>query len=240
LLHIIFIIMKSNHIINLMVVLSFIVLQLSDISAKSLNLNFNQPSSIHFQKDLLVTQLKISGAIDKKIISTILNTYPNVVDLDMLNSKIVAFTDKEKVLFPANEIPIGVFNRKEKLKSVILPRNVTSIGKGAFWSCKNIELLVLPDSIKVIDQFAFQLCTKLKLIIFPKSLMSIGGACFAGCSSLKVVKYLGKNPPLMPEWNPFPDFEANNCVVYVPAESLNKYKEMAFLKDFQIFPIKKK
>jgi hypothetical protein len=68
------------------------------------------PTSFTQKMDLLVTELKVTGVINKNTISRILNFYPN----DLLNSKIVAFTDQKQVVYCANEIPSGAFNKKTK------------------------------------------------------------------------------------------------------------------------------
>lgn len=228
--------MKSKYFYNSLIIFFCFALNLNQISAKIISLDIAQPSSFVSKKDGQVTQLKVTGVINKKTISTILNLYPNVVELDMLNTKIVEFTDERQVSYPANVVPMEAFNRNQKLKSVILPRGTVKIGQGAFWNCTNLENVILPNSVQVIDKFSFQLCSKLKHITLPVGLVSIGGASFAGCKSLKVIKCMNKKPPLMSEWNPFPDIEMNNCILYVPKESIEIYKELLFFKTFQIKP----
>ena len=210
----------------------------SQIYAKSISLVIEQPSSFFGKKDVLVTQLKISGVINKKTIATINHLYPNIEKLDMRAVKIMAYTDENRVVYLANEIPTSAFIKKQKLKTVILPHGVIRIGKGAFWNCPNLESVILSNSVQVIDKFAFQLCHKLSNITFPESLESIGGASFAGCELLSTIYCRSKIPPLMPDWNPFPDVKSDACVIYVPEKSIEKYKKIPFLKNFQILAIR--
>jgi hypothetical protein len=218
---------------SLVFVLCIAFLQ-SNLFAMSKTLNITDPNSILDKKNEQITHLKIGGIINRKTIAKINKLFPNVEVLDMNKARIVAYTDVNNVRYRANEIPIAAFNRSLNLKSVILPRDVVKIGKGAFWNCANLEKIVLPDSIQIIDQFAFQLCTKLRHITFPQRLVYIGGASFAGCSLLSSQKFTSKIPPQMPEWNPFSDIKPNECLIYVPAKSFSAYKKMLFLRNFQI------
>lgn len=230
--------MRTKFFFQLLFIFNCISLVHNEAYPKSINLNIEHPSTFQSNKDASVTHLIVSGMINKKTINTLNDLYPNLEELNMQDAKIVAFTDENKVLYPANEIPTGAFNKRLKLKSVILPHGVVKIGKGAFWSCANLEKVVLSDSVRVIDQFAFQLCGKLRQITFPESLVSIGGASFASCPSLVAIKCTSKIPPLMSEWSPFPDIIPNTCVLYVPAESIANYQNTRFLKDFLIKALK--
>ena len=223
----------SKSIKSLVFVLCIAFLQ-CNLFAMSKTLNITDPNSIPDKRNEQVTQLKVVGIIHRKTIVQINKLFPSIEVLDMSMAKIVAYTDENNVQYKANEIPVAAFNKKLNLKSVILPRDVVKIGKGAFWNCENLERITLPDSIQIIDQFAFQLCVKLRHITFPQRLVYIGGASFAGCSLLSSQKFTSKIPPQMPEWNPFPDLNPNKCTIYVPAQSLSAYKKMIFLKAFQI------
>ena len=226
--------MKPKYYFSLILILFFFTLNFNQIQAKSISLEIANPSSFQNKKDLQVTVLKVTGSINKKTISSLLNLYPNIENLDLSNSKIVAFTDEHMLVYPANEIPSSLFSKQIKLKSVILPNGIVKIGKGAFWSCSSLENIVLPNTVKVIERFAFQLCSNLKHITFPANLMTLGGASFTGCESLKTIKYSSKNPPLMPEWSPFTDMKPNTCIIYVPAASIENYRNSKYLDIFQI------
>ncbi len=222
---------------TILVVMCFLAFN-NFVFSKSLSLNFKQPLALQAQKDATITHLKVSGVINRKTIATLNALYPNIVELNMRDAVIVAFTETNKVVSRANEIPISSFIKKPKLRSVILPRGVVKIGKGAFWSCQNLEQIILPDSLKIIDQFAFQLCGKLRQITFPIELEYIGGASFASCSSLTTIKCTSTTPPQMPEWNPFPDMKPNSCVLLVPSKALAAYQKSPFLNEFLIKALK--
>ncbi len=73
----------------------------------------------------------------------------------------------------------------DKLTTISLPGTIVSIGKEAFYGCKNLESATLPDSIRIIDEKAFGECSSLRSISIPPSVSSIGSNAFSGCTELK-------------------------------------------------------
>ena len=72
---------------------------------------------------------------------------------------------------------------------VIIPgsidgKNVTSIGRGAFFRCKNLTSVTMPDGILIIGEAAFFGCEQLTYIIISNSATAIGEMAFFGCESL--------------------------------------------------------
>lgn len=65
-----------------------------------------------------------------------------------------------------NVIPEHMFWKLDKLKTVILPKNVTKIDDNAFYDCLNIETIVVGDATTEIGNDAFGLCKNLKNIVF--------------------------------------------------------------------------
>lgn len=70
------------------------------------------------------------------------------------------------------------------IDSVTIPQKVTSIGKRAFYDCKNLTTLVLGEDIKTIGNYAFECCTSLTGVTIPQSVTSIGYSAFEGCTAL--------------------------------------------------------
>ena len=69
-------------------------------------------------------------------------------------------------------------------KSVI-PKDVISIGKGAFQDCKLIESVVIGNEITSIGERAFKGCTSLSYLVIGDNVTSIGSYAFFDCSSLE-------------------------------------------------------
>ncbi len=95
--------------------------------------------------------------------------------------------------------------------SCVLPEDITSIGRYAFWECTSLgEELVIPNKVDTIGYGAFQGCSRLEDVTFsarlkrieghafynsgiaflklPTSLESIGSSAFASCDNLHTVR----------------------------------------------------
>lgn len=68
--------------------------------------------------------------------------------------------------------------------TTIIPESVTSIGSGAFFSCRNLTSINIPESVTSIEALAFRNCSSLTSISISENVTNIGGYAFSGCSSL--------------------------------------------------------
>lgn len=86
------------------------------------------------------------------------------------------------------EIGSGAF-LNSSLKTIILGKNVKSIGERAFAKCKELEVVDFSKaiSLKEIKGEAFIGCSSLKEIILPESLEYLGRNAFEDCETLKNV-----------------------------------------------------
>ena len=60
------------------------------------------------------------------------------------------------------------------IKSVSLPKGLTSIGYAAFYGCTSLTSITIPDGITRIGTSAFADCTSLTSLELPESVLSIG------------------------------------------------------------------
>ena len=90
---------------------------------------------------------------------------------------------------PVVGLAADLFNVRSNgtVRNVIVPDTVTTIGEGAFESCKNLESIVLSKRLQEIYREAFHNCTKLKSIVLPNTMKKIGISAFEGCHSLSSV-----------------------------------------------------
>jgi len=108
------------------------------------------------------------------------------------------------------EIPYETFYYRSNLRSVVLPKNLQTIGSNAFYGCYSLTEITLPESLQSIGYWAFGNCENLKSIT---------------CKTfLPIVLY----DYIMSEWN------ANQCTLYVPAIAVEAYKNAYFWQYFQI------
>ena len=129
------------------------------------------------------------------------------------------------------------FSCCEKLSSIIIPNGVTSIGRAAFNNCGNLTEVVMPSDLTSIGQWAFRGCRRLKEVIIPWRVTTIDVEAFDYCDSLSSITVLNTTPPKLVRLNANGHRILGKSVsVYVPAESVEKYKsaegwKLANIKD---------
>lgn len=80
----------------------------------------------------------------------------------------------------------GAFQHLSNLKHLVIPDNVTTIGKGAFAAC-GLEDVTLPNGLLTLEDELFYGCSSLKSVTLPDSLTSIGARVFVNDHSLKEI-----------------------------------------------------
>lgn len=81
--------------------------------------------------------------------------------------------------------------RGQVMESVVLPRQLESVGKGAFEACEKLTSVAFNNKCKSIGNAAFRGCKNLNEIILPDSITSIGTTAFGNCEAMKNVKLPG-------------------------------------------------
>lgn len=131
-----------------------------------------------------------------------------------------------------------------ELKAIVIPDKVEQIGYGAFYGCYNATSLHLGSGLKSIGDYAFNGCSMLTSVVIPDNVESIGyyafmfcrsisyisigtgvrsssDNCFYFCSDIKTV--ICKLTEVPDSW--WFDRDYPDATLYVPAESLDAYKE---------------
>ncbi|MBR4758543.1 MAG: BspA family leucine-rich repeat surface protein [Lachnospiraceae bacterium] len=127
------------------------------------------------------------------------------------------------------EIAEGAFEKNTKVTTVVIGKNVRTIGKNAFKGCKKVtKVTVKGDALEVIGEGAFQNCNKLTSITFGKKVKQIGKNAFNGAKKLKTLRFKGSIKKSKIGKGAFKNIY-KKATVYIP-KTLSKKQQNTFKK----------
>ena len=100
---------------------------------------------------------------------------------------------------------------KEKIKKVVVENGVINIGILAFSDCSSLTSVEIPNSVTTIETYAFK-----------------------GCTSLTSITFKGSTPPEF--WENVFEGVNKSISIYVPAYSIDAYKEVLGFSNIQAIP----
>ena len=135
-------------------------------------------------------------------------------------------------------IPEGVtyignyaFTLCEKLPIIAIPQSVEYIGDSAFTACKKLVSFDIPERVISVGDGVLKDCKKLTYLTISASVISIGDWAFAGCERLLSVTNHALTPQTISA-DVFEGVDKTACTLYVPAESVELYRNALVWKDF--------
>lgn len=140
-----------------------------------------------------VVSLKVTGTINGYDIMVIRNKMPYLYYLDLTDATIVANDFEYYTGYHTEDNIIGnyMFAGLDKLVSVKLPKNATSIRDYALYGCPSLAEVVLPVKLEKIGSSAFFSCSGLTNIDLPPTLKTIDSHAFNSCSRLEKISLPG-------------------------------------------------
>ena len=101
---------------------------------------------------------------------------------------------------------------------------------GVLQNCTSLSSVTLNEGLKIIGNNAFRGCISLTSVTIPSTVEAMYMNVFEGCSSLRYIISLATTPP--PIYNYIEDSSGfhpfrntNNCLIYVPDNSVDAYKK---------------
>lgn len=148
---------------------------------------------ILYQVDKLqdVTHLRVSGPMNSADWTT-LKQCGNIQHLDLTDAGTTsipgsAFYNRsslQSILLPKNLTSIGYSAfRGTSLTEIVFPESVTSMGDECFYECKSLEKAVI-KGVKAISEKAFYNCENLTSVSLPEGLTNINNYAFYNCINL--------------------------------------------------------
>ena len=116
-------------------------------------------------------------------------------------------------------------------KRTIIPNDVTSIGDGAFYECRDLTSITIPNSVTSINFGAFDYCRDMTSIIIGNGVTYIGEAGLY-CPKLNLVVLETGTPPLLDSHGIPADVFAS-ATLCVPAGTKTTYQSAEGWKRFQ-------
>lgn len=101
---------------------------------------------------------------------------------------------------------------------------------GVLQNCTSLSSVTLNEGLEIIGNNAFRGCSSLTSVTIPSTVEAMYMNVFEGCSSLRYIISLATTPP--PIYNYIEDsrgfhpfVNTNNCLIYVPDDSVDAYKK---------------
>ena len=116
-------------------------------------------------------------------------------------------------------IDSNTFNGCTSLTSVTIPSGITIIPQSMFERCTSLTSITMPSGVTVISYYAFE-AAGLTSITIPSGVTEIRQGAFKYCSGLTSITVEATTPPALGN-NVFDN--TNDCPIYVPLSSLEKY-----------------
>ena len=167
-----------------------------------------------FESCVSLTEINLPASLTS--LSNSFNGCSGVVSMTLGNSKYNLY---DGTLIIEGNKTIGCLGNKTEME---IPDNITTIGEWSFISCSNLKEVIIPNSVTIIEDYAFHGGHGVRDITIPSSVTYIGSQCFAD-TYMNGITINAQTPPTLGDDNVFTN--TNNCPIYVPANSVNAYKE---------------
>lgn len=139
----------------------------------------------------------------------------------------------EDATYTVTSIGGSAFQGCHDLTSIYLPQTIETLASWSFTGCSLLKEIEFPENLKSIGDYAFMDCHAFTTVTLPKTIESVGHRAFFNCYSLGALRTMNETPielntikdPAFDIIYEDPKNYEYDAVLYVPAGSLDKYKE---------------
>ena len=138
----------------------------------------------------------------------------------------------ETITIPANITSISNYSflRCTNLKTIEFNVGLKTIGSFAFKSCHNLKTLLLKEGIESLYSNSFEDCSSLETIYLPSTISELGSA-FIGCKNISKVYTSNKTPNIISTYA-FEGIVYLSATLYVPVGSKSYYESTTGWNNF--------
>ncbi len=84
---------------------------------------------------------------------------------------------------------------------LVLPDNITTIERWAFYNARSLTTIVMSQNLQKIETYAFYCCTNLKSVILYQNVDIVETEAFYGCSATIYVEHASQPVSWGDNWN---------------------------------------
>ncbi|MBO4481223.1 MAG: leucine-rich repeat protein, partial [Bacteroidales bacterium] len=130
----------------------------------------------------------------------------------------------------------GAFHSCKNITDVVIGDQVTDLGEAAFENCNNLESVVIGEGLRFIESYIFDYCDKIHHVTIGSNVRAISYGAFYGCPDITDITCKAKNPPIV-YYNNYESCFSNSCfdntTIFVPMGSVEAYKNADQWKKFK-------
>ena len=119
----------------------------------------------------------------------------------------------------------------EEVTDLVIPKDVTSIGKYTFYNCKGLNSVAISKGVTSIGMGAFYRCSNIETVEIPSTVESIGNDAFYNCSAITSVQ-VNIRTPLTITSSSLGQY-VGNATLYVPFGTREAYLAADYWKEFK-------
>lgn len=123
-----------------------------------------------------VKQLSVIGSISNDDFQYMRENLTSIEVLDLSRATITALPERAMAFYSTMGLADNI-----SLKTVILPKTLTTIGNSAFAMCTSLKEINIPANVRALGRWMFEGCNQLAEVTLPDGITDIPASAFYNC-----------------------------------------------------------